>query len=96
MSPSYYTSYDFEDIKKKFVDYQNAYFRHIYFAFSPVLAIPLYQQTVTQEYIYKDLYSSYVSFFEHEHVVNSMDVNKFRHEESATRNILKNKSCSKQ
>src|SRR5690554_6142233 len=91
MSPSYYTSYDFEDIKKKFVDYQNAYFRHIYFAFSPVLAIPLYQQTVTQEYLYKDLYSSYVSFFEHEHVVNSMDINKFRHEESATRNILKTK-----
>ncbi|WIF87761.1 MAG1210 family protein [Acholeplasma laidlawii] len=91
MSPSYYTSYDFEDIKKKFVDYQNAYFRHIYFAFAPVLAIPLYQQTVTQEYLYKDLYSSYVSFFEHEHVVNSMDVNKFRHEESATRNILKTK-----
>lgn len=91
MSPSYYTSYDFEDIKKKFVDYQNAYFRHIYFAFAPVLAIPLYQQTVTQEYLYKDLYSSYVSFFEHEHVVNSMDINKFRHEESATRNILKTK-----
>lgn len=91
MAPSYYTSYDFEDIKKKFVDYQNAYFRHIYFAFAPVLAIPLYQQTVTQEYLYKDLYSSYVSFFEHEHVVNSMDINKFRHEESATRNILKTK-----
>lgn len=91
MSPSYYTSYDFEDIKKKFVDYQNAYFRHIYFAFAPILAIPLYQQTVTQEYLYKDLYSSYVSFFEHEHVVNSMDINKFRHKESATRNILKTK-----
>lgn len=91
MSPSYYTSYDYEDIKKKFVEYQNAYFRHIYFAFAPVLSIPLYQQTVTQEYLYKDLYTSYVSFFEHEHVVNSMDVNKFRHEESATRNILKTK-----
>ena len=89
MPPSYFTSYDIEDIKQKFTEYQNAYFKHVYFAFAPVLAIPLYQQTVTQEYIYKDLYDSYVSFFEHEHVVNSMDVSRFKHEDSATKNILK-------
>lgn len=89
ISPSYFTSYDFEDIKKKFVDYQNAYFKHVYFAFAPLMAIPLYQQTKTQEYIYKDLYESYVSFFEHEHIVNSMDISRFKPEESGTRNILK-------
>jgi len=89
IAPSYFASYDFEDIKKKFTEYQNAYFKHVYFAFAPVLAIPLYQQTMTQEYIYKDLYSSYVSFFEHERVVNQMNINQFKHPESATRNILK-------
>ncbi|WP_025724762.1 MAG1210 family protein [Acholeplasma granularum] len=89
MPTSYYSSYDIDDIIQKFKNYQNAYFKHIYFAFAPLLAIPLYQQTVTQEYIYKDLYDSYVSFFEHERIVNNMDINQFKHSESVTRNILK-------
>lgn len=89
VEPSYFHSYDIELIKEKFINYNNSYFKHVYFAFGPILAIPLYQQTVTQEYIYKDLYPSYVSFFEHESIVNRMNENDFKHPESVTRNILK-------
>lgn len=89
IAPSYFHGYDIDQIKKNFIDYNNQFFRYIYFTFAPILAIPLYQQQVPQEYIYKDLYDSYVSFYEHERVVNMMNVTDFKHPLSVTRDILK-------
>lgn len=94
VSPDYFMGYDIDAIRKHFVDYNNRYFKHIFFTFAPVLAIPLYQQTVPQEYIYKDLYPSYVSFYEHEKVVNMMNESEFKHPLSITRNILKTKTLT--
>ncbi|CCV63593.1 conserved hypothetical protein [Alteracholeplasma palmae J233] len=88
-NPKFFRGYDLEVVKKNFVDFQNEYFRQLYFAFAPVLAIPLYQQHMPHEYIYKDLYDSYVSFYEHESVVNHMNENEFKHPLSTTPNILK-------
>lgn len=87
--PKYFFGYEHAEIKNRFVIYQNSYFRSIYFAFAPLLAIPLYQQTMPKEYIYKDLYDSNVSFYEHEKVVNRMNIESFKHPLSVTRNILK-------
>ncbi len=87
--PKYFFGYEHAEIKNRFVMYQNSYFRSIYFAFAPLLAIPLYQQTMPKEYIYKDLYDSNVSFYEHEKVVNRMNIESFKHPLSVTRNILK-------
>jgi hypothetical protein len=92
MEPKDFYGYDLEQVRKNFIDLNNKYFRHIYFAFAPLLAIPLYQQQKPHEYIYKDLYNSYVSFYEHEHVVNKMNISEFKHQLSATRNILKTKT----
>ncbi|HRX45323.1 MAG TPA: hypothetical protein P5091_04715 [Acholeplasmataceae bacterium] len=68
------------------------YFKRIYFTFAPILAIPLYQHTLPHEYIYKDLYDSYASFYEHEKVVNHMNVNEFKHPLCTTESILKTKT----
>lgn len=89
IDPTYFHGYDIDQVIKNFVDYNNQFFRYIYFTFAPILAIPLYQQQVPHEYIYKDLYDSYVSFFEHERVVNMMNVSEFKHPLSVTQNILK-------
>ena len=89
VSPDYYLGYDIEDMKVKFVNYNNAYFKSIYFTFAPILAIPLYQQQKPHAYIYKDLYKGHLSFYEHENIVNMMNVNEFKHPLSQTRNILK-------
>lgn len=86
---SIFVGYDFELVKKNFIDYNNRYFKHIYFTFAPILAIPLYQQQKPHEYIYKDLYDSYVSFYEHEKVANALNASEFIHPLSGTRNILK-------
>lgn len=89
MSPNHFRSYDIDQIKERFISYNNDYFKRVYFAFAPILAIPLYQHTMPQEYIYKDLYDSYVSFYEHERVVNKMNETAFKHPLSTTKNILK-------
>lgn len=86
---SYYHGYEFEEVKRRFVNYQNKFFKHIYFTFAPILAIPLYQQHKPHEYIYSDLYDSYVSFYEHEKVANFIGEHEFKHPLSKTRNILK-------
>ncbi|MFA5692681.1 MAG: hypothetical protein WC907_03610 [Acholeplasmataceae bacterium] len=87
--PKNYYSNDFKEIEKNFKTYNNEYFKAIYFAFAPVLAIPLYQQHKPHEYIYKDLYPSNASFYEHESVANKLDINKLKNVLSSTNNILK-------
>lgn len=88
-NPTIFYHYDHEVIKSKFVNYNNFYFKNVYFAFAPLLSIPLYQHQKPREYIYKDLYNSYVSFYEHEKVANKMNIEEFKHPLSNTRNILK-------
>ncbi|HNX16674.1 MAG TPA: hypothetical protein PKO28_04930 [Bacilli bacterium] len=89
VGPSYYSDYDYDMIRKKFLYYNNTYFKAMFFTFAPVLAIPLYQQQKPHEYVYKDLYDSYISFYEHEHIVNEMNATQFIHPLSRTPNILK-------
>ncbi len=89
MQPGYFKDYNIDVIEKRFIDYNNSYFKSIYFGFAPILSIPLYQHQKPHEYIYKDKYSSYVSFYEHEQVANMMNENEFKHPLSKTRNILK-------
>lgn len=89
VAPEFFHGFNYDVICKNFLDYMNAYFKHIFFTFAPILAIPLYQQHKPHEYIYKDLYDSYVSFYEHEHIANAMNATEFKHPLSATPNILK-------
>lgn len=91
ITKDYYKSYDYKEIENKFISYNNLFFKNIYFAFAPILAIPLYQQHKTQEYIYGGLYEGYESFYEHEMIVNEFGENMFRHNDSNTKNILKTK-----
>jgi hypothetical protein len=90
-NPKNYTHYDIDTIRNNFNDYNNEYFRAVYFAFAPLLAIPLYQQHKPHEFIYKDVYESRFSCFAHECAVNKMPASLFTHPEFATKTILKTK-----
>ncbi|MDY0294348.1 MAG: hypothetical protein RBQ71_00905 [Acholeplasmataceae bacterium] len=92
VDPSYYHGYELDAIKEKFIAYNMDYFKRVYFTFAPILAIPLYQHTLPHEYIYKDLYESYASFYEHEKVVNHMNAFEFKHPLCTTESILKTKT----
>jgi hypothetical protein len=90
-SPKHYEHYSVAEIRKQFNDYNNMYFRAVYFTFAPLLAIPLYQDHKPHEFIYKDVYDSNVCCFAHECAVNRMDLSKFRHPASVREDILKTK-----
>lgn len=87
--PRQYYTFELAEARAKFNSYNNLYFKSFFFAFAPILAIPLYQQHKPHEFIYKDVYNYNVSLWEHEATVNYMDITKFKHPDSVTTNILK-------
>lgn len=88
-SPKHYIHYDIDTVRKQFNNYNNLYFKSIYFAFAPLLVIPEYQQNKSHEFIYRDVYQSNLCGYEHECEVNRRDISLFVHHNSVTRNILK-------
>ncbi|MFA5503103.1 MAG: hypothetical protein WDA35_01800 [Bacilli bacterium] len=89
LGPEHYRNYDYEEMRKNFLFLNNDFFKSVYFTFAPILAIPIYQQHKPHEYIYKDLYESYVSFYEHEKVANALNEDEFKHPLCKTPSILK-------
>ncbi|QSF13549.1 MAG1210 family protein [Mycoplasma sp. Mirounga ES2805-ORL] len=86
---SYYDDLDFEAIKERFKTYQLRYFRHLFLAFAPLLSIPIYQQTATHEFIYRDTPKSKLNNYEYENILNALSANLFKHKLSKTKNIIK-------
>lgn len=90
-NPNEYVDYEIAASRKRFNEYNNAYFKHMFFGFAPLLCIPEYQLHKPKEFIYKSKYGFNVSYWEHEAMANSMDVRTLEHSECVTRNILKTK-----
>lgn len=84
-----YIDYDLVKMRSKFNDYNNLYFKSVYFAFAPLLAISLYQDYKPQEFIYRNIYRQRFSNFEHERIVNNMKDANFAPSNSVTNNVLK-------
>lgn len=81
--------FDYEACKKHFIEYNDTFFKSLYFDFAPLLAIPLYQQHKAHEYIYKNTIKSNITEVEHEVMANKFDQNYFAHKETDTNVILK-------
>ncbi len=84
-----FKGFDYEAMKNFFVDYNDAYFKALFFDFAPLLSIPLYQQFKSHEYIYKNNVGSNFNCFEHEVVANRFKISRFAHKETKTDVILK-------
>lgn len=90
-----YKSHDFEVISKNFFLYNMSFFKHLFFTFAPIFSIPIYQQTKTHEYIYKDVYNSpRLNRWEYENIVNELP-HLFTHSLSKTKNIIKTQFVKK-
>lgn len=84
--------FDYEVCHKNFINYCDNYCKEIYFALAPLVAIPLYQQYKTREYIYDGKFGHNVTTAEAEAAANNHDWKLFKH--PATRSlgiILKSK-----
>lgn len=84
--PRRFMGYCFEDVKQNFISINEDYFRQVYFAFAPLLSIPLYQQERIDPVSDKELHSS--AGMEWEAIANFLGESVFRHPESITENIL--------
>ena len=73
---------------RKLCAYNDSYFKTIFLRLHQFYH-SVYHITSPNEYIYKDYYPSYASFYEHEQVANQMNLAEFIHPLSKTRNILK-------
>lgn len=87
--PTRFYNYDIIDAKNKFINYNDTFFRGLYFDLAPLLSIPAYQQIKTHEYIYQTPYRANITSFEQESLANRFDKNILKHKESATDTIIK-------
>ena len=84
-----FKGFDYEKVEKFFIEYNDQYFKCLFFDFAPLLSIPLYQQHKAHEYIYKNNVGSNFPCFEHEVVANKFNPNTFRPLNGKTDLILK-------
>lgn len=88
--PARFRHWEWDAAKVNFLDFNKAYFKNVYFAFAPILALPLYQQTRTHEDIWREMIAGRPScFWEHESAANAHGEKYFRHKDCITQNILK-------
>lgn len=89
MNPAQYQNYSFDRASEDFYRINAAHFRAIYFAFAPLLSVPMYQQIRSHENIYgKDMMRE-SAYWEHEALANFWGVDRFRHPACVTDCILK-------
>jgi len=87
--PEGYRSHDLAKCRELFCSRNEEWFRHVYFALAPLLAIPLYQQHRSHASIWRGVADRASAPPEHEALANYIGEARFRHPDSATRNILK-------
>lgn len=86
-----YRSYNVDDSRKKFVDFNNEYFKSVFFDFAPLFSVPLYQQKPVQSLEPIEEYQCHYTPYEYESLANSIGGSAFAHPNTATDVILKTK-----
>lgn len=94
-NPSRYRHYEFAVAQKTFFEYNRDYFRSIYFAFAPLLCVPMYQQVRSREDIYGAEWANRASFWEHESLANFWGQKHFEHPSCVTNCILKTEEIAR-
>ena len=82
-------SYDLEEIKKKFMIFNEEYFKSVFFDFAPLLAVPMYQDKAVRSLEPLREYKVNYTVNEYETLANRMEPSSFLAKGSGTRAILK-------
>lgn len=88
VNTSQFISYDVDLCKLRFMEYNEGFFRSLYFDFAPLMSVPLYQQYKPVEYIYEHEYESNYTMYEAEVLANRLDISLLRHPATKTETIL--------
>lgn len=87
--PSKFVQYDYDFARQNFINYCDNYFTSFYFNLAPLLCIPLYQQHMAFEEIFKGTLDANLTSFETEVMANRFDQSNFKHSLSDTPATLK-------
>ena len=96
IGPDEFKGIDLDKMRTHFYEFNDNYFKALFFDFAPLLSIPLYQQQKAHEYIYKDNVGSNFNCFEHEVLANKFNLNAFKPLKAVTDIILKTKLVKKE
>ncbi|MBQ7190107.1 MAG: hypothetical protein IJR99_11895 [Kiritimatiellae bacterium] len=94
--PKLFYDYDLKRARANFQTFNEVYFKSVYFALAPLLAIPLYQQTKSVRTIYGETFLHQASYWEHEAIANFRGIQQFRHPACVTDCILKTNVTKRQ
>lgn len=84
-----FKTYSYEDGKENFINFNTNYMENFFFALAPLLSIPLYQQYMSKDYIYKNKFNKNYNSHIAESLVNAIDLENFSHPLTKTKTILK-------
>ena len=87
--PARFIHYDYDYARDYFINYCDNFFKSFYFDLAPLLCIPLYQQHMAFEEIFKGTVDPNLTSFETEVMANKFDQAEFKHELSDTPATLK-------
>lgn len=88
-NPRHFINYNYDKARNDFINYVDNYFKAYYFDLAPLLSIPLYQQHMSFEEIFKGTVDPNFSSLETEVIANKYESDVFKHHESDTPAILK-------
>ena len=86
--PENLRNFDYEKAHQNFVNYCDRYCKEIYFALAPLVAIPLYQQHKTREYIYDGKFGHNITTAEAEAAANIHNWNLFKHPATRSAGVI--------
>ena len=87
--PARFVHYDYDYARDYFIKYCDNFFQSFYFDLAPLLCIPLYQQHIAFDEIFKGTIDPNLTSFETEIMANRYDQDCFKHEASNTPCTLK-------
>ena len=93
-NPYHFLHFDYEKARDNFINYNENYFRGIYYDFVPLLSIPLYQQHKDFDVHGSPKYKGNISLYEAEILSNFMDDNIFKPDDCDTHIVLKSSLLS--
>ena len=94
-NPAQFHSYNYDQARDYFINHCDKYFTSLYFDLIPLLSIPLYQQHMSFEEIFKGTVDPNLTSFETEVIANHYDQKYFKHEKSDTPATLKREFIKK-
>lgn len=96
MNPRMFWNSNYDEAKHTFINTTCENFRAIYFAFAPLLNIPLYQQLRPASAIYGEDMPRQSSYWEQEALANYWGEDNFAHPDCVTKSILKTMETRKE